>query len=127
MQPEVTADEVRDMVRTAVRDTVADERKDRGPGETIERCLEYAARQLGTTYARAWALYYGRARQIPAEEFLNIQRRRAAQKQRRLDYLRAELARVEAEIAQEDQDMASASVAPDAPRLAEKSDPRSRR
>ncbi|MFM2092092.1 MAG: hypothetical protein RLZZ127_2581 [Planctomycetota bacterium] len=57
---------------------------------TVERAIECAARVLDIPFARAWALHYGKARQVLAAEYLNMQRRRTAA-------LEARLARLEGE------------------------------
>ena len=83
--------QVLEEVRTTVRDTVGP----RSPGETIERALERAAHRLGISYARAWSYWYGRVRQVPAEELLNIRARAEARRKERIDELREEIRRLE--------------------------------
>jgi len=86
-----TADEVMAEVRTAVKDTVGP----RSPGETMERALERAAYRIGISYSRAWAYWYGKVRQIPADEYLNIKARAAARRRERIVELQAEIARLQ--------------------------------
>lgn len=86
-----TADEVMSEVRTAVRDTVGP----RSPGETIERSIERAAFRLGISYSRAWAYWYGKVRNVPADEYLNIRARAEARRRERIVELQAEIARLQ--------------------------------
>lgn len=86
----VTAHDVVAEVRTTVRDTVGP----RFPGETIERALERAATRLGISYSRAWAYWYGKVRQVPAEELLNIRARAVARRKERVIELEEEIRRL---------------------------------
>lgn len=86
-----TADQVMSEVRTAVRDTVGP----RSPGETMERAIERAAFRLGISYSRAWAYWYGKVRNIPADEYLNIRARAEARRRERIVELQAEIARLQ--------------------------------
>lgn len=70
---EQTLDEMRLHVITAagVRDM----------GETIERCIERAARRLGFTFARAKSFWNRTARSVEAHEIINARQRIAAMEQ----------------------------------------------
>ena len=98
MTCDITGDDVLSIAQDAVKETMPE----RGPGQTIQRCLEVAAFRLGISYSRAWSLYYGKARQVRAEEFQNIERRREIQRRQRIARLRAEIAQLEARIAEDD-------------------------
>ena len=94
----VTADEVVEQMRTLVIDNMGD----RAPGETIQSCLDAAARRLGISYARAWSYWYGRVRRVPAEEYENARRRALENERLKLEQLRQEIAEREQRIAQMD-------------------------
>ena len=92
----VTADDVVDEMRSLVVANMGD----RAPGETIQRCLETAARNLGISYARAWSYWYRRVRKVPAEELENARIRNLENERRHIARLRQEIAERENRIAQ---------------------------
>ena len=62
----------------------------------MERAIERAAHRLGISYSRAWAYWYGKVRQVPADEYLNIRARAEARRRERIGELQAEIARLQA-------------------------------
>lgn len=91
----VSPDGVRDEIRGYVREVAS-----ASPHPTKERAIEIAARTLGIPFARAWGIYYGKARQVLAYEADTIRMKMGEFRERRVIALRAELARLEAEHAE---------------------------
>ena len=89
-----TADDVMSEMREAVKEAMP-------PGERIQRGLETAARRLGITYSRAWALWYGKARRVDAHEADNVRRRLVQQRVREVARLRARIEELEHQIARD--------------------------
>ena len=98
---QATADDVMREVRSAVVDTAKC-----SPGETVQRRLEQAAYRLGISYSRAWAYWYQKVRNVPAEEYLQIKGKADAVRRRRIEELRQEIARLEA-LDRKDSDLVS--------------------
>jgi hypothetical protein len=61
------------------------------PGESVKAAIGRAARRLGLSFARVHGIWYGRARQITAEEADTLRRRRAELARARLSYLQAQI------------------------------------
>jgi hypothetical protein len=62
----------------------------------MERTIERAAHRLGISYSRAWAYWYGKVRNVPADEYLNVKARADARRRERIVELQAEIARLQA-------------------------------
>lgn len=65
------------------------------PGEPVKAAIRRAARRLGLSFARAHGYWYGRARSVPADEWVAAQDARLRLRRERADRLRAELAALE--------------------------------
>ncbi|MCG5241890.1 hypothetical protein [Azospirillum doebereinerae] len=70
--------------------------RDAGDGApTTKASLACAAKELGISFNRAWAIYYGRVERLWAVEYLSMKARAEAGKARRIARLKAEIARLE--------------------------------
>lgn len=70
--------------------------RDAGDGApTTKASLTRAAKELGISFNRAWAIYYGRVERLWASEYLSMKARAEAAKARRIARLKAEIARLE--------------------------------
>jgi hypothetical protein len=65
------------------------------PGEPVKAAIRRAARRLGLSFARTHGYWYGRARSVPAEEWVAVQDARLRLRRERAARLRAELAALE--------------------------------
>ncbi len=90
--------------RPAVSDVLADMRATvreaawpAEPGEPVKAAIRRAARKLGLSFARAHGYWYGRARSVPADEWVAAQHARLRLRRERAERLRAELAALETE------------------------------
>lgn len=93
-----TADSIKHEMRGAIEVAAGP----RSAGETKERWLERAGYALGLTYSRAHEIWHLRARRIDAFEYLNVRERLKDHASKRIATLRAEIARLEETIVQED-------------------------
>jgi hypothetical protein len=70
--------------------------RDAGDGApTTKASLARAAKELGISFNRAWAIYYGRVERLWAVEYLSMKACAEAGKARRIARLKAEIARLE--------------------------------
>jgi hypothetical protein len=66
------------------------------PGESVKAAIRRASRRLGLAYSRAHQHWYGRARTVPAAEWIAAQDAQRMLRRDRAARLRAELAALEA-------------------------------
>lgn len=114
---EVTADDVRDEMSALVKEAAEPARV----GESVKAAIRRAARRLNMRYGRVKRHWYGEARQVSADEYLNAQQKiehrrkqRAAELRSELDILERDYARRHAEFLQSAHP-ALARLAPPAP------------